>query len=132
MLEIIVIAILYTRLKKKLEKNGRPTGLAWLGPGLWLAGEFAGLVLGVAVFVVMGREPGIEVYLFMIMGAVAGAILAYVIVSGQKPMNFMCPSCGDEFTYMPNHLGRSACPHCGATLRVLGGTVHVVRAGKTD
>ncbi len=132
MLEIIAIAILYTRLKKKLEKNGRPTGLAWLGPGLWIGGELAGAALGVAFAVMQNRQPGPEVYLFAIVGAIVGAVVAYLIVSSQGPMSFECPSCGDEFTHRPNPQGKSRCPHCGASLRVMGGMVHVVRMGKKD
>ena len=134
-MEIIFMAILYSVLRKKLVKKGRPTGLAWLGPALWIGGEFAGAFIG--AFIVISRNPraqiGIfDIYPYALPGAVLGAIVAYLVVSSQPVQSHDCPSCGEEFMPKINPQGRSRCPHCGAILRIIGGMVHVVRLGKTS
>ncbi len=120
MLEIVAIIGLYQYLKGKLEKKGRSTALAWLGPGLWLAGEFAaGFIAGVVV-AVQEQDLGMGVYLFALVGAVTGAAVAFGIVAALKPLEYRCPSCSTSFIPRTDPRGETTCPECGTSLLVTG------------
>jgi hypothetical protein len=133
-LEIIGIALLYTKLKSVLARKGRGGGLAFLGPVFWLGGEFAGAFVAAVVLAIWSGEqsPSIAVlYAYAMLGALAGAAAAYGIVRGVPAIVLECPECSEPFGPNLEKLAdRQKCPHCKARLRVAGAEVTLVARRK--
>jgi hypothetical protein len=133
-LEIIGIVLLYTKLKSMLARKGRGGGLAFLGPAFWLGGEFVGAFVAAAVLAISsgGQPPSMAVvYAYGMLGALAGAVIAYAIARGVPAVVLECPECSGPFTpNLEKASNRHRCPGCKATLSVSGVTVTVAARRK--
>jgi hypothetical protein len=86
MLEIILLITLTRRIGYILEQKGRKTG--WyklLTVLLWFGGEIVGAIIGAGIAEV-GELSNALIYLIALMGAAAGAGLAFIIAKSVQPM----------------------------------------------
>jgi len=81
MLEIIFLVKFCKSLAAVAREKNRPASWAALGVILWVAGEIGGAMLGAS-----NRVMGMELYGCAVLGAVVGAIAAWVIVKTLKPI----------------------------------------------
>ncbi|MHC5057368.1 MAG: hypothetical protein ACYTKD_22055 [Planctomycetota bacterium] len=71
------------------------------------------------------------VYAYAMLGALAGAVVAYAIVSGVPAIVLECPECSGPFTpNLEKASNRHRCPGCKAALSVSGDTVTVAARRK--
>ena len=86
MLEIILLITLTRRIGYILEQKGRKTG--WyklLTVLLWFGGEVVGAIIGSLIAEVGGLNKAV-IYLIALMGAGAGAGLAFIIAKSVQPI----------------------------------------------
>ena len=74
MLEFLAIGFLYTKLAEMAEDRGHPRSWGFLGPGLWIVGEVAGLFYGASL------GSGLSMYVYGVIGALIGGALSWQIV----------------------------------------------------
>ena len=126
MIEIFVIVTLYKKLKKILLEKGRHTSFAFLGPVFWIIGEFStAFICGmIAALVGFELENELWLYLMMLLGAIVGALIAYVIVRLMPTITLECPFCSWE---LPKDTKRRysyvTCMSCDKELKVLSSIV---------
>lgn len=77
MLEVIAVIALYQKLAKMAGERGRSAALGLLGPGLWIGGEIL-----VAMIAALAGARGLAVYVFALLGALAGGFASFQIVRG--------------------------------------------------
>ncbi len=81
MLEILFLIWFCKKLAGIAREKNRPGSWGALGALLWIGGEIGGAVLA------SDNARGIgDMYPYMIIGAILGAVAAYVIVSSLKPI----------------------------------------------
>jgi hypothetical protein len=81
MIEILCIIWLCRAIGRSVRAKGRSAGgYQFLAVVLWLVGEVTGAIIGVN----LGLGAG--AYLTTLMGAAAGALVAYMIASGVTPV----------------------------------------------
>lgn len=126
MIEIAAIIGLYWWLRKRLLARGAAPQLAWLGPVFWILGEVGGCAVCLIIAATQVREAGFfEMYLYGLLGAAAGAVIAVLIVFNVRPvMAHQCPFCGGRIVMTPTMVSKTRCRHCKRKLIVSGGTVH--------
>ncbi len=76
MLEIIFLVWFCKKLAAIAREKNRPGGWGAVGAIGWIGGEIGGAVLGAST----SRAQGMDLYGYAIMGAVVGAVVAWVIV----------------------------------------------------
>jgi hypothetical protein len=81
MLEIIFLVKFHKSLAAIAKEKNRTVGWAGLGVILWITGEIAGAVLGAK-----NHANGMGLYGFALLGAVVGAVTAWVIVKSLTPI----------------------------------------------
>jgi uncharacterized membrane protein YeaQ/YmgE (transglycosylase-associated protein family) len=81
MLEIIFLIWFCQRLAAKAREKNRSGGWGALGAILWVGGEISGAVIGVK-----GGAQELGLYGYALLGAILGAVIAYVIVASLKPI----------------------------------------------
>ncbi len=81
MLEIIFLVWFCKKLAGMAREKNRPGGWGALGAILWISGEIGGAVLAIN-----SNAEGGGIYGYMIMGALLGAVIAYIIVVSLKPV----------------------------------------------
>jgi hypothetical protein len=89
MLEIILVFMCARSIGKIVADKGRTRiGYQLMLIGLWIGGEIAGLVLGFALQGGMGGDAGFPcmAYIFGLVGAAAGAGIAFAIAHGVSPL----------------------------------------------
>jgi hypothetical protein len=98
-LEIVFIIWLTRRLARVAEQRGHSKGWGALGAIFWIAGEIIGLVIGFALELDMGA------YGLALLGAGAGATLAYAIVAnlGSRPNAFELAAAGEPIGRFDPH-----------------------------
>ena len=85
MIEIFVLVALANRIGKIVEAKGYKSGkYKWITVGLWFGGEIIGLVLGIAL---TGGDESVLglVYIVALLGAAAGAVVAFLIANNLVP-----------------------------------------------
>jgi len=87
MLEILLLRALTGAIGKVVEAKGKPSGwYKFLAVMLWFGGELLGAVIGFAT------DMGAGAYLLALMGAAAGAGIAYQIAKSAAPAVEALPS----------------------------------------
>jgi predicted lipid-binding transport protein (Tim44 family) len=88
MLEILALILLTGQIGKIVEAKGHKSGkYKWMTVGLWFGGEIAGLVVGLFLAILLGGDESAQciIYIVALLGAIAGAVLAYVIAKNLQP-----------------------------------------------
>src|SRR5262245_2158140 len=88
MLEIILLITLGKRIGNIVRPKGHKAGLyQFLLVILWFGGEILGAIFGtiIGAVVLQQNEPTLLAYLFALLGAAAGAVIAFVIAKNLPP-----------------------------------------------
>ena len=86
MLEIVLLVVLTRKIGAILQGKGRTSGwFKFLTVVLWFGGEIVGGVIGVVVGEMYGFDIMVAAYPLALLGAIAGAIAAYVIAQSARP-----------------------------------------------
>jgi len=122
MLEILALWALTRQIGKLVEQKGHKSG--WykvLTVVLWFGGEIVGAILGV---IVTGASESSQclIYLFALVGAAAGAGVAYLIAISLSPTNSASLSVlpDTDSTPVPNPLDSSDTRRVGVVVTILG------------
>ncbi len=81
MIEIIILVQFCKKLAAIAREKNRSGSWGAVGAVGWIGGEVAGAVIGAS-----GGSEGMNLYGFAILGAIVGAIIAYVIVKSLKEL----------------------------------------------
>jgi hypothetical protein len=84
MLELLLVWQLSKRLAQMAEQKGQSASWKWLLPPLWFGGEITG-----GVFAIIVGVQDLGIYVGALIGAFAGAALAWFIVSRLSPVVYM-------------------------------------------
>jgi hypothetical protein len=80
-LEIFFLYHFCKKLAAMAREKNRPTSWAGLGAALWIGGEIGGAALGAT-----SSPDATTIYMLAVLGALVGALAAYVIVATLKPL----------------------------------------------
>jgi hypothetical protein len=83
MLEILFLIWFCKKLASMARDKNRPGGWGALGALFWIGGEITGAVIGAKSSTYAETS---SIYIYAIMGALLGALAAYIIVSTLKPV----------------------------------------------
>ena len=125
-MELILIVILFKKLKAISDKKNQSKWFPWLLPLLWFAGEFITPFIVVFVYAILGNPIAntLLLYGYALVGAALGAVIAFRIVHSLPTKSLTCPKCGWEFTKF-SRLGVE-CKVCNTQLKVVDGKVSLL------
>ncbi len=123
MMEIILVVILFKKLKAISDKKNQSKWFPWLLPLLWFTGEFITPFIVAFIYVILGKsmENNLLLYGYALIGAALGTVIAFRIVHSLPTKSLTCPECGWEFT-KTSPLG-AECKECNSKLKVVAGKV---------
>jgi len=81
MLEILFLIWFCKKLSAMAREKNRPGSWGALGAVLWISGEVGGFLLAIT-----GGAEEMAIYGYALLGALLGAVLAYVIVATRRPI----------------------------------------------
>ena len=91
MLEILALIALTRKIGEIVQAKGRKTGwYKFMTVALWIGGELLGAIIGGEIAAVTNSESYIA-YLFALLGAVIGAVAAYLIARAVPPLVYNAP-----------------------------------------
>ena len=126
MMEIILIVILFRKLKAISDKKNQSKWYPCLLPLLWLVGEFITPRIIVFVYSLLGRplESNLLLYGYALLGGALGAVIAFRVVHGLPLKPFACPQCGSEFENKAELEIR--CSSCKTQLQLVKGKLALI------
>lgn len=131
MLEIIILASIYGALVPVAKKKNRNKWLPVLGPALWLVGKFSAAYLSAIVLAILGSDPESQtliIYAASLIGAIAGAGVAFLVIQFLPTKNLVCPKCSHKF--VNNSDWGVSCKGCGSKLRVANDKVSIIETAE--
>lgn len=126
MMEIILIVILFKKLKAISDKKNQSKWFPWILPILWFTGEIITPFVVSIVYAILGRtmENNLLLYGYALAGAALGAVIAFKIAHGLPMKSFTCPKCGSEFENTEKIGIR--CGSCGTQLQMVKGQLSLI------